>query len=249
MKNVLFRSVIVLLAIFSIGQSYSQTKKTPVKKTAVANKLKTPVKTNFSAIAKTKVPVKNKKNSLVKKVTQTVNTVNKTIVTSPIPNKPVNNSEITNVTLTGREQEMINEINSLRSNPAKYCTYVESYLQKNDVDEDVKVVAKELVAILKKMKPLNPLTINPVMYNDAKQYGLLMAKKNVFEHSSLPYYENLSLGYRNIRDAIVDLLIDDGIPDRGHRKNLLSEKIQQVAVFELPGKVQDIGYCYVQVFK
>lgn len=57
-----------------------------------------------------------------------------------------------------------------------------------------------------------------------------MAKKNVFEHSSLPYSENLSPGYRDIRKAIVDLLIDDGIPDRGHRKNLLSEKIKQVAV-------------------
>jgi uncharacterized protein YkwD len=87
------------------------------------------------------------------------------------------------------------------------------------------------------------------MYNDAKQYGLLMAKKNIFEHSSLPYFENLSLGYKDIRDAIVDLLIDDGIPDRGHRKNLLSEKIKQVTVFELPGKVRDIAYCYVQEFK
>ena len=87
------------------------------------------------------------------------------------------------------------------------------------------------------------------MYNDAKQYGLLMAKKNIFEHSSLPYFENLSLRYKDIRDAIVDLLIDDGIPDRGHRKNLLSEKIKQVTVFKLPGKVGDIAYCYVQEFK
>jgi hypothetical protein len=47
----------------------------------------------------------------------------------------------------------------------------------------------------------------------------------------------------------VDLLIDDGIPDRGHRKNLLSEKIKQVTVFKLPGKVRDIAYCYVQEFK
>jgi Uncharacterized protein with SCP/PR1 domains len=99
------------------------------------------------------------------------------------------------------------------------------------------------------MQPLTPLSVNPTMYNDARQYGLLMAKRNVFEHSSLPYAENLSLGYRDIRDAIVDLLIDDGIPDRGHRKNLLSEKIKQVAVYELPGKVQDIAYCYVQEFK
>lgn len=245
--NILVRSILILVAVFSAGQSYSQAKKQPVKKTVVADKTKSTAKAN-APVAKS-IPVKNKTTTTAKKVTPPpVKTINKTAVTS-IPNKQVNNSEITNVTLTSREQEMINEINSLRLNPAKYCTYVENYLQKNDLDENVKVAAKELVTILKKMKPLNPLTINPSMYIDAKQYGLLMAKRNVFEHSTLPYYENLSLGYRDIRDAIVDLLIDDGIPDRGHRKNLLNDNIKQVAVFELPGKVQDIGYCYVQEFK
>lgn len=237
----------MLLVAFSPGQSYSQAKKAPVKKAVVPNKSKVPVKTN-TAVTKAKAPIKSKPVVTAKKFTPPVKPVNKTAVTL-VPNKPVNNSEITNAVLTSREQEMINEINNLRTNPAKYCTYVEGYLQKNDVDDEVKVAARELVVILKKMKPLNPLTINPVMYTDAKQYGLLMAKKNVFEHSSLPYFENLSLGYKDVRDAIVDLLIDEGIPDRGHRKNLLNEKIKHVAVYELPGKVQDIAYCYVQEFK
>lgn len=240
--NILLRSIFIFLAAFIVVQSFSQSKK-PVVKKNVVNKIKPTTKINTPAAKST--PVK-KTISTAKKIAPP-ETVNKSAVS--VPNKQVNNLEITNISLTSREQEMINEINSLRLNPAKYCTYIENYLQKNDVDENVKVAAKELVTILKKMKPLNPLSINPVMYNDAKQYGLLMAKKNVFEHSSLPYYENLSLGYRDIRDAIVDLLIDDGVPDKGHRKNLLNEKIKQVAVFELPGKVQDIGYCYVQVFK
>ena len=144
---------------------------------------------------------------------------------------------------------MINEINNLRANPARYCVYVENYLQKYEADDEVKSAAKELVELLKKMKPLTPLAVSTAMYKDARQYGMLMARKNIFEHSSLPYYENLSLGHKDIRDAIVDLLIDDGIPNRGHRNNLLSEKIKNVAVYELPGKVQDIAYCYVQEFK
>jgi uncharacterized protein YkwD len=236
MKNIL----LIVLVMCAAGNTYSQAKKAPVKK-AVTGKAKVPVKTNHPAVAKAKQPVKPVATAKSKVIP--VKAVNKVTVQT-VPDNPVNN-----VTLTSREQEMINEINNLRLNPARYCTYVEAYLLKNDVDNDVKVAAKELIGVLKKMQPLNPLTINPAMYNDARQYGLSMAKRNVFEHSSLPYAENLSLGYKDIRDAIVDLLIDEGIPDRGHRRNLLSEKIKLVAVYELPGKVQDIAYCYVQEFK
>lgn len=247
MKKVLLCFIILLMAVCWVQRSFSQVKKAPVKKPVVTNKPKTPVKTN-SAVTKPKVAVK-KPVTVAKKTTTPVKPVNKTAVTTTVPNKPVNNVEITNVTLTSREQQMIDEINYLRTNPARYCIYVEEYLQKHEADDEAKSAAKELVGILKKLKPLNPLTVNPVMYKDAKQYGLLMAKKNVFEHSTLPYAENLSLGHKNIRDAIVDLLIDDGIPNRGHRNNLLNENIRHVAVYELPGKIQDIRYCYIQQFK
>lgn len=262
MKKVIRFVIVILFATCSVNLVYSQAKKVPVKKPAVVAKSKVPAKTNTAVAAKanvpakantvaakTKLPVKNKPAITAKKIAPPVKPVNNTTLTPAVPNKQVNNAEVLNVTLTSREQEMINEINLLRTNPARYCTYVEEYLQKHDADEEVKQAAKELVGILKKLKSLNPLTINPVMYNDARQHGLLMAKKNVFEHSSLPYAENLSLGYKDIRDAIVDLLIDEGIPDRGHRKNLLSEKIKHVAIYELPGKIQDIAYCYVQEFK
>jgi uncharacterized protein YkwD len=239
--------IIIIAVAFPFIHTFSQVKKSPAKKTTVSPKSKTPVKST-AAVAKTKPAVK-KPVVAVKKTTPVVAPVNKTQVTSTLPNKPVNNAEIVNVSLTSREQEMINEINALRANPVRYCAYVDEYLQKYEADEDAKAAAKELVSILKKMKPLAPLSINTSMYKDAKYYGLLMAKRNVFEHSSLPYYENLSLGYKNIRDAIVDLLIDDGIPDRGHRNNLLNDKIKDVAVYELEGKIQNIGYCYVQVFK
>jgi uncharacterized protein YkwD len=247
MKKLSFLIIVIVSLFTPVTNAISQVKKAPAKKTTVSQKPKTPVKTNTAA-AKTK-PVVKKPVVAVKKTPPAVIPVNKTQVTSTLPNKPVNNAEITNVTLTSREQEMINEINALRANPMRYCAYVDEYLQKYDADDDAKAAAKELVSILKKMKPLSPLSINTSMYKDAKNYGLLMAKRNVFEHSSLPYYENLSLGYKNIRDAIVDLLIDDGIPDRGHRNNLLNDKIKDVAVYELEGKIQNIGYCYVQVFK
>lgn len=240
--------MLIIAGICIVELSWSQVKKPPVKKPVTTAKPKPPVKNN-NAVVKAKPQVKQKPVTTVNNSVSTAKQIEKVIAPEPVPNKPVNNLDITKIELTGREQEMINEINNLRSDPARYCVYVESYLKKYEADAGMRAAANELVAILKKMKPLTPLSLNPLMYNDAKQHGQTMAKKNVFEHSTLPYYENLSLGHKDIREAIVDLLIDDGIPNRGHRNNLLNEKIKSVAVYELPGKLQDIGYCYVQVFK
>ena len=248
MKNAFHKLLFLMIAVVFYGVvSYSQAKKIPGKKAVVTTQSRSTAASH--PIAKSVQPAKPHTATPGKKITKPVNTVNPRTVNTTIPNKPVSNAEITNVTLSGREQEMINEINNLRANPARYCVYVEHYLQKYETDDEVKSAAKEFVVLLKKMKPLTPLAVSTTLYNDARQYGMLMARKNIFEHSSLPYYENLSLGHKDIRDAIIDLLIDDGIPDRGHRNNLLSEKIKSVAVYELPGKVQNIAYCYVQEFK
>jgi hypothetical protein len=141
MRSIFFRLTFLLVAVLNIMQSYSQVKKVVVKKTVVTTKPKVAVKTNPALVAKSKLPVQAK-TVAVKKVVQPAKAKAAFIVPSTVPNKPVNNSEITNVSLTNREQEMINEINNLRTNPAKYCTYVENYLQKNDVDDDVKTAAK-----------------------------------------------------------------------------------------------------------
>lgn len=218
---ILLAASLLLIPVLTIAQ----TKKAPIKKPVAKAKSKVPVK---PAIAKNK-PVVVNKNLLVKTITE--------------PVKP------TVVTLSSRELEMVNEINILRTDPEKYYAYIQLYLQTKKISKEETAAAKEVLAILKKTKPLNALTVNMKMYSDAKQFGSEIVGADELIHSSLPYFENLSLGFRDIKDAIVDLLIDDGIPDRGHRKNLLNPTVKQVAVVELPGKINDIPYCYIQEFK
>lgn len=219
------------------------------------------VNTSGQTSAKKKVVKKPIHPTTVKPATTAANTAAKKTATTSDPKKPTSvNTNASNKTAapnlpetlptpTKREQEMISEINSLRSNPPSYINYVLEYLKKNDVDKKTKTAATELVIQLKKTPPLPPLTVNPVMYNDAKKYGMEMSNNNYFSHSNLPYAENLSLGYENIREAIIDLLIDDDQEDRGHRKNLLNNQAKYIAVVELPGKIQDMPYCYLQEFK
>ena len=240
--------IIILLGVLIYSSSGGQVKKTPVKKATVptkkvADKKITAKTTTAQKNTATKTPAKT--ITPAKNITP-VNSNNIKVATVPllqykdIPVDPL---------ISIRERDMINEINKVRSNPPGYVPLIESYLQRTDADPETRSAAEELIALLKGMKPMNLLSLDHTMYSSAKQYGITMAKKNEFEHSLLPYAENLSLGYENVRDAIIDLLIDDDFDDRGHRKNLLNNNIKYIAIVELPGKIQDIAHCYLQEFK
>ena len=145
--------------------------------------------------------------------------------------------------------QMVEEINLVRANPTTYIKHIKEWLARTNAPKHTLVAANELMEELKRTMPMNALKINTAMYLDARKYGLVMMENNYPEHSDLPYAENLSFGIENIREAIIDLLIDEEIPDRGHRKNILSRNISFIAVHELPGKVDDFNYCYIQEFK
>lgn len=38
--------------------------------------------------------------------------------------------------------------------------------------------------------------------------------------------ENIAYGPKDAKDAVLAMIIDDGISDRSHRKNILSEKLK-----------------------
>ncbi len=161
----------------------------------------------------------------------------------------MNKNENAEVAPSARESEMISEINTLRRDPKAYIPFVETYIKLHGKNKEVQKAGKELIKELGAMRPLSELTLNPVMYSAARQFGLSLKEQDEIDHSDLPYYENLSLGHPDIRDAILDLLVDDDFPDRGHRQNLLNQTISKIAVYEVPGEVQGYRNCYVQVFK
>ncbi len=168
---------------------------------------------------------------------------------------------------TAEENEMVKEINLLRSNPAGYIPYVEQYIR------DIKsgkafgsstTAAYELIDELKRTPPLSILQTTDCLYQAARKHGEEAVRKGSSDHQGIdgswPWdrvkrscanmqdgNENLVGGPSNIREAVMLLLVDDGISNRGHRKTLLNKDWKYVACYK-SGKVGQMPNSWVQLF-
>ncbi len=107
----------------------------------------------------------------------------------------------------------------------------------------------EAVAVLRKQKPLRKLNWSDELAGLARAHVVDTGVKGIVSHDSSKgrsfservasviargkfngAAENLSYGYSNGRDVVAQLFVDDGVPDRGHRNNLLKQQLTHVGV-------------------
>ncbi|MEO1517241.1 MAG: CAP domain-containing protein [Bacteroidota bacterium] len=172
--------------------------------------------------------------------------------------------------MTSEERAMIEEINLLRSNPTAYVRYVNEYLEEYKkagwdqatTDEEVQT-GRELIAELEKLSPLSVLKPNKKLHQVARIHGKDMQKNGLIAHvgsdGQHPYQrirkgtglpdgnENLVGGASSVRESVIMLLVDSGIPNRGHRKALLEPKWRYVACVKV-GEVGAMPNTWVQNF-
>jgi len=150
--------------------------------------------------------------------------------------------------MTKREQQVLDEINLVRTNPKAYIQYIDSFLEYWDSDSGERATAEELKRELKKMTPLPALVFSPDLYKSSKKHGEYILKTKKFAHSDCDCGENIQYGNSEIRYAVIDLLIDNGVSDRGHRKNILNPNYKYFAVYELLEVAGDMEFVFVQQF-
>jgi len=181
---------------------------------------------------------------------------------APYSNEPNASSYMTN-----EETAMIDEINLIRSNPAGYVRYVEAYIQdirSGKAFGSSTTAAYELIEELKRTGPLSVLQPIECLYRAAQKHGQEAIRKGSSDHQGLdgswPWdrakracpqmadgNENLVGGPANIREAVMLLLVDDGISNRGHRKTLLQKDWKYVACYK-SGQVGRMPNSWVQMF-
>ncbi|MFK7978709.1 MAG: LysM peptidoglycan-binding domain-containing protein [Saprospiraceae bacterium] len=171
------------------------------------------------------------------------------------------------VYMSSEELSMMDEINLMRSNPVGYIPYIEQY--KRDIQSGKSfgsslAVCDELIAELGVTPPLSILRPTPCIYDAAKKHGLDQKARGSTGHNgsngSWPWdrvkrecsqmtdgNENLVGGPADVREAVILLLVDDGIPSRGHRKTLLNKDWVYGATYKI-GKVGYMPNCWVQKF-
>lgn len=161
--------------------------------------------------------------------------------------------------MSKKELEVITEMNLARTKPAEYAKFVEAHLRRFDGDkmfrdggvnimtQEGTAAVKEAIEFLKKAKPLPPMTPSEGLAlaardhaNDTGPQGLTghkgtdgsMPHERIQRHGKVTSTsgENISYGPDEARSIVMQLIIDDGVPNRGHRKNIFSPQFKTAGV-------------------
>ncbi len=146
--------------------------------------------------------------------------------------------------------QVLVELNKVRQNPQDYVEnlkilrnqYNGMFVQKGGVlfktQEGVQAV-NEAIVYLQSIKSLPPLLLSNGLSKAAFDHVIQQGKvgqtghtgndgltpdKRIQKYGSWLYTmgENISYGSKTPRDVILDLIVDDGVPDRGHRINIFN---------------------------
>jgi len=158
------------------------------------------------------------------------------------------------------EQQVLAEINRARTDPARYAAYLESTIPYyNDKmfrrPEDVSTLrtregvpaVREAIKVLRGLRPMPALELSQGMTRGARDHVRDAGSRGSLQHEgsdgsmawdrvnrygkwSGRISENMSFGPETGRDVVSALIVDDGVPSRGHRKNLFDPEVREVGL-------------------
>lgn len=134
--------------------------------------------------------------------------------------------------------KLLKELNNIRQNPKEYTTYV--YNRKSDYRPES---VRETIEFLNKAVPCsNILQMDSILAELSQKWTDIQSNTIDVGHGNFPqrmislrnkyleYSENLSYGRNDAIDVLVDLIVDEDILDRGHRKNIFNCNMTHIGI-------------------
>lgn len=162
--------------------------------------------------------------------------------------------------LTRLELEVVAELNLARTDPAAYARHIEAMVPWFDgrlmrqpgrrvviETREGAAAVREAVRELRRMRPVPAVTVSRGMSAAARDHVRDQGATGETGHSGrdgsraadrVARYgtwrrglsENIAYGPPTAREVVVGLIVDDGVPDRGHRTNLFDPLVRVVGV-------------------
>lgn len=158
---------------------------------------------------------------------------------------------------TAHEREILEIINKVRANPQAFLEEVVTpYIKLHDLNSSR--YARSLMRDLRDQEAVTPLKIDSSLQKMAKSFAIRSGRRGQYGHnqynqrfdrygSHLAYDgENIQYGLKDPTAIVLDLLIDEGVPSLGHRKNILSPEFSVIGIGFAEHK--EINYNTVMAF-
>jgi uncharacterized protein YkwD len=161
--------------------------------------------------------------------------------------------------LSPLEKAVVNEMNLARTSPKEYLSLLEQFGKYYDgkllkLPGEIPILTKEgtsalagAIRFLRSLKPVSSLSPSKGMSSGAKDHIRDLRTSGASQHKGsdgsqtwdrVNRYgtwqkiigENISFGHNKARNIVTTLIIDDGVPHRGHRRNILNADFRVVGV-------------------
>ena len=145
-------------------------------------------------------------------------------------------------TLAGRlDDAVLDELNFARARPAEYARELRREMDRSDDPAAV----EEAIDFLERQSPLPPLKGDRRIAAAAYQHTAAQGARGDVGHGAAGALgqrlrgqgvwaglsaENISYGYDDPRDVVRQLIVDSGVPGRGHRRNIFATGYQLAGV-------------------
>lgn len=156
-------------------------------------------------------------------------------------------------------QRYLTEINLVRTEPARYADTLERAMASMDAGgtflrdgyrirtQEGRGAVDEALAALRRQRPVVALNLNGCLSQAAQRHAQYLGRTGAVGHTGaggsnptqratqafgdrVSCGETVSAGPGSARDHVMALLIDDGVPDRGHRQALLDPGYRTLGV-------------------